>query len=108
MNDKLDLNAMRAHSGDAARLLKALANPQRLRLLCLLAEAEHSVGELNARLDLSQSALSQHLARLRAEGLVATRREAQTIHYRLTPGPAQRVIRTLYEIYCPVPPRRRG
>ena len=91
---------MRAHAADASRLLKALANEKRLMLLCLLAEGERSVGELNARLELSQSALSQHLAILRDDGLVTTRREAQSIYYGLAQGPAQRVIDTLHGIYC--------
>lgn len=92
--------AMRAHAGDAARLLKSIANEKRLQVLCLLAEGERSVGELNARLDLSQSALSQHLAVLREDGLVTTRREAQTIFYGLAVGPVQRIIETLHGIYC--------
>lgn len=81
-------------------MLKALANEKRLMLLCLLVEGEQSVGKLNAELDLSQSALSQHLAVLRADGLVDTRREAQTIYYSLAQGPAQRIIQTLHDIYC--------
>lgn len=91
---------MRVHAGDAAQLLRALANEKRLMILCLLVEGERSVGELNAQLDLSQSALSQHLAVLRADGLVSTRREAQTIYYALAAGPAQRIINTLHGIYC--------
>ena len=98
---------MREHAADAARLLRALANEKRLMLLCALVEGEQSVGELNARVDLSQSALSQHLAVLRAEGLVETRREAQVIRYSLVPGPAFEVIRTLHGIYCAPPSRRR-
>lgn len=82
------------------RLLKALANEKRLIILCMLAEGERSVGELNARLDLSQSALSQHLGLLREDGLVTTRREAQTIYYALASGPSQRIIDTLHGIYC--------
>ena len=96
----MDPEAMRAHAADASRLLKALANEKRLVLLCLLAEGERTVGELNARLDLSQSALSQHLAILRTDGLVTTRREAQSIYYGLAQGPGQRVIDTLHDIYC--------
>jgi len=93
--------AMHKRAEEAAQLLKALANPQRLRLLCLLAGSELSVGQLNEALpDLSQSALSQHLAKLREEGMVRTRREAQTIWYALEPGPAERIIETLYDIYC--------
>lgn len=98
-----DLAAMQAHAGDAAQLLKALANERRLQVLCLLAERERSVGEINELLDLSQSALSQHLAVLREEGLVRTRREAQTIYYALMPGPAAAVMETLHGIYCSPP-----
>ena len=101
-----DLTAMQAHAGEAAKLLKALANERRLQVLCLLAGGERSVGELNEMLDLSQSALSQHLAVLREEGLVQTRREAQMIFYSLVPGPAGEVMATLYGIYCG--PRARG
>ena len=96
----IDSNALGRRADEASALLKALANPQRLRLLCLLVGGELSVGELNRRVDLSQSALSQHLSRLRSEGLVATRREAQTIHYRLEPGPAQQIIGVLHDCYC--------
>lgn len=96
----MDPEAMRAHAGEAARLLRALANDKRLMLLCLLVDGEHSVGELNAKVELSQSALSQHLAVLREDGLVTTRREAQTIYYALASGPAQRIIETLHGIYC--------
>lgn len=95
-----NLQAMQAHAGQAAQLLKALANERRLQVLCLLAGGERSVGEINALLELSQSALSQHLAVLREEGLVQTRREAQAIHYSLAPGPAAAVMETLYGIYC--------
>ena len=102
----MDPEAMRAHAGDAARLLRALANDKRLMLLCLLFGGERSVGELNAKVDLSQSALSQHLAVLREDGLVSTRREAQTIYYALAPGPAQQVLATLHAIYCDPAPRR--
>jgi DNA-binding transcriptional ArsR family regulator len=91
---------MRAHSADAARLLRALANAQRLEILCALAEGEMSVSELNVRVDLSQSALSQHLAVLRSEGIVDTRREAQTIFYSMHQGPAASVMETLHGIFC--------
>lgn len=87
----------------AAELLKAMANPQRLRVLCLLAEGERSVGEINAAVALSQSALSQHLAVLREQGLVQTRREAQSIRYSLVEGPVARLIHALHDIYCPAP-----
>ncbi len=99
-NSGFDVAAMRAHAGDAAQLLKALANEKRLQVLCLLADGERSVGDLNALLELSQSAMSQHLAVLREEGLVQTRREAQTIYYELAPGPAAAVMQTLHGIFC--------
>lgn len=91
---------MKEHAADAAGLMKALGNESRLMILCLLAEGERSVGELNEIVPLSQSALSQQLARLRAQGLVSTRRESQTIYYSLAPGPAGRVIGLLHELYC--------
>lgn len=93
---------MREHAHEATRLLKALANDRRLMVLCLLSEGERSVGELNEQLAISQSALSQHLAVLRDDGLVQTRRDAQTIYYALAEGPAQRIIATLHDIYCGV------
>ena len=96
----IDPVALRAHAGDAAQLLKLLGNEKRLMVLCLLAEGERSVGQINAELDLSQSALSQHLAILRADGLVETRRNAQTIYYALAAGPARTIIETLHGIYC--------
>ena len=97
---------MQEHVGDAAQLLKALGNDQRLLILCNLLEGPLSVGELNQRLDLSQSALSQHLALLRESGLVSTRREAQTIHYSLPDGPVVRVMELLQDIYCRPRPDR--
>ncbi len=100
ISDIIDPGQMRQHAGSAAQLLKALANEKRLMVLCLLAEGERAVGDLNALLDLSQSALSQHLAVLRDENLVQTRREAQSILYSLAPGPAFQVIQTLHNIYC--------
>jgi len=103
----LDLETMRRNADDAARLLKMLAHGQRLRVLCLLVGNEMSVGQINEHIDLSQSALSQHLAKLRDEGLVATRREAQTIYYRLSSGPASRLISALHGIYCSKEPARR-
>ncbi len=96
----LDAARLRIHADEATRLLKALANEKRLMILCLLAEGEHSVGQLNEQLDLSQSALSQHLAVLRQDALVVTRREAQTIHYALADGPARRVVELLHDLYC--------
>lgn len=96
----MDPREMADHAHDAAQLLKVLANEYRLLILCRLAEGEMSVGQLNEQLELSQSALSQHLSVLRRDGLVATRREAQTIFYSLADGPAMDVINTLHGIYC--------
>ena len=94
------IERMREHAPNAAGLMKALGNESRLMILCTLAEGERSVGELNELIPLSQSALSQQLARLRQQGLVRTRRESQTIHYSLADGPADRVIHLLHDIYC--------
>jgi DNA-binding transcriptional ArsR family regulator len=92
---------MQAQAEEAAELLKALSNPQRLRVMCLLIDGEKTVGEINAEVELSQSALSQHLAVLREGGLVQTRREAQNVFYSVADGPVQRLMRTLHDIYCP-------
>ena len=81
-------------------MLKALANEQRLMILCNLIEEPLSVSELNRRVPLSQSALSQHLARLRRDGIVSTRREAQTIYYRIADPAALEIMATLYRLYC--------
>jgi DNA-binding transcriptional ArsR family regulator len=86
-------------AAEAAQLLKILANPQRLTVLCRLSGQEMSVTELGEHVSLSQSALSQHLAKLRAEGLVATRRDAQTIYYRMSHPIAERLIDVLCELY---------
>lgn len=94
---------MGEHAQDASELLKALANPYRLLILCALAEGELSVSALNARIPLSQSALSQHLAVLRKDGLVATRRMSQTIFYRVTSGPALDLIQVLHRHFCELP-----
>jgi DNA-binding transcriptional ArsR family regulator len=94
------IGQMHEHVGEAASLLKALGNEQRLLILCNLLEKPLSVGELNDRIELSQSALSQHLALLRDAGLVATRREAQSIFYSLPAGPVTQVMALLQQIYC--------
>ena len=92
----------------AAELLKSMANPQRLRVLCLLLEGERSVGQINEQIELSQSALSQHLAVLRESQLVNTRREAQTVYYTVAPGPVHDIIQTLHAIYCAKPKTTRA
>ena len=91
---------LRQHADSATKQLKALANVNRLMILCILSEGELSVSQLNEMIDLSQSALSQHLAKLRADELVSTRRESQTIYYSLTEGVAKNIINTLHDFYC--------
>ena len=95
-----DPDAMAEHAADAARFLRAIANDNRLMVLCRLVEGEQSVGQLQERIPLSQSALSQHLAVLRREGLVATRRESQNIYYTLSDPRARQLLPSLYEIFC--------
>lgn len=95
------LQLMKENASRAAKLMRALANDSRLLILCYLDGRELSVTELNRNLDLSQSALSQHLAVLRKDGLVKTRRESQTIYYSLEGDTAKRIIRTLHEMFCP-------
>ena len=92
---------MRRSASDAVFLLKGLANENRLIIMCVLAEGECSVGQLNQRIELSQSALSQHLSVLREQGLVETRRESQTIFYSLAETPALQIINLLHDVYCP-------
>lgn len=96
----MDFDAMQENASEAVNLLKGLANESRLMIMCVLAEGEHSVGDLNERIKLSQSALSQHLAVLRDQGMVNTRRESQTIYYRLADSPAINVIGLLHDVYC--------
>lgn len=99
MHSKIDRLAEQA--GEAARLMKLLANERRLLVLCKLAGAgEMTVGALANAVGLSQSALSQHLALMRAEGLVRFRREGQTLHYAIADPTAERLLSTLREIYC--------
>lgn len=94
------LSALRRSADRACALLKALANPDRLSILCLLSEGERSVGELEASLDIVQPTLSQQLTVLRGLRLVATRREGRRIHYRLASRQALAVIGTLHEQFC--------
>lgn len=97
---KTELERLRRRAGEAAALLKALSNENRLLILCTLAGGELSVSELNARIPISQSALSQQLSVLRREGLVRTRREAQTIYYSVAPSNAAQIIDVLRRLYC--------
>ena len=91
---------VREHATEAAAFLKAFANDQRLLVLCALLEGPLSVGDINARVPLSQSALSQHLSVLRDAGLVTTTRQSQTIYYTLAPGPALQIMEVLYATFC--------
>ena len=102
----LDVSLFEAKAAEAAKLLRALGNERRLMILCQLTDGERSVGQLQPNVGLSQSALSQHLAVLREEGIVATRREAQTIWYSIADPAALQVVATLAEIFCPPDPRR--
>jgi DNA-binding transcriptional ArsR family regulator len=95
-----DLKAMRRNAGAAAAMMAALSHEARLRVLCDLVGGERTAGELVERSGLSQSALSQHLSRLREEGLVATRREGVSIFYRIANPDAARILGVLHEIYC--------
>jgi DNA-binding transcriptional ArsR family regulator len=105
MTDSIDLLAgseFEAHAVEAARFLKLLANEHRLLVLChLLTAGETSVSSLVGEVGLSQSALSQHLAKLREDGFVTFRRESQTLFYRVCDGRAERVLAVLKDIFCP-------
>lgn len=96
------LEELQAYVDSASTLLKSLANSHRLMVLCVLAGQgrEMCVSEINERIALSQSALSQHLARLRSEGLVVTRRDSQTILYSVAAGPALELIQVLQHHFC--------
>lgn len=98
--NEMDLEDVQANSKKAAALLKSMSNENRLLVLCHLGEQELSVSELNDRIALSQSSLSQHLAKLRQEGLVETRRDAQTIYYRIATPVALKVIEVLHREFC--------
>nr|WP_284257255.1 metalloregulator ArsR/SmtB family transcription factor [Acidocella aquatica] len=97
---KIDASLMHSAAGQASEMLKSLANPHRLMILCQLLEGERSVGDLAAFLDLRSSTVSQHLALLRRDALVASRREGQTIWYGIASTPAKKILETLFELYC--------
>lgn len=96
----MDMTKLQPRAEEAAQLLSAMANPKRLLILCNLLDRERSVTELSSIVELEQSPLSQHLARLRALGLVRTRRDGQSIYYRLASQEVSEVLETLYRIYC--------
>ena len=97
----MDIKEIERNIEVAVNLLKALSNEKRLMIICALYQGEKNVGELEEIVGLSQSALSQHLARLRRDGLVNTRRNAQTIFYSMNDRATQAILRTLYDIYSP-------
>ncbi len=96
----MNLGELQSRAKRATGLLKAMSNPVRLLVLCQLAEGEKSVGELEKVVDVSQSALSQHLALLRSRGIVASRRAGQTIFYSLAGKEAPALLAALYQVYC--------
>ena len=99
-NNNMDLEQMASSASRASSLMKTLGHKDRLMILCHLAGGEKSVGQIADLLEISQSPLSQHLSRMRKEGLVETRREAQTIYYSLQSGEASRIVEVLYELFC--------
>jgi ArsR family transcriptional regulator, virulence genes transcriptional regulator len=101
MEQGLDIGALEEKAAEVADVLRLLANDRRLLVLCLLAqEGEMSVGALCDEIGISQSALSQHLAKLRGEDLVKTRRDAQTLYYSIADSRVGRLLEALYAIYC--------
>jgi ArsR family transcriptional regulator, virulence genes transcriptional regulator len=102
----MNIKALRTKAGAAARFLKQMSNPRRLMILCELLQGERSVGELETVVGLSQSALSQHLAKLRGAKLVRTRRQSQTVYYSLAEPGIGEVVAVLYDLYCRPPKRR--
>ena len=96
----LNIEQLRANAGAAGQLLKTLANPDRLLLLCQLSQGERNVGELEALLGIVQPTLSQQLAVLRREGLVDTRRDGKQGYYRISSPQALAIINTLYQLFC--------
>jgi DNA-binding transcriptional ArsR family regulator len=96
----MDMADMQQKAAKAAGLLKAMSNESRLLILCHLGAGQMSVGQLNECINLSQSSLSQHLARLRKDGLVNTRRESQTIYYSISEDVVSKLIALLHDEYC--------
>ena len=98
--NNMDIARLQDKAGEAAKLLNAMANPKRLLILCNLLDQEMHVSQLEDRVGLAQSALSQHLAKLRAWGLVQARRDGQQVHYSLASDAVREILATLYGIYC--------
>lgn len=100
-DESLSIDAMRVAASEAANTLRAIANENRLLLLCQLSQGEKSVGELEDSLGILQPTLSQQLGVLRREGLVNTRRESTQIYYSVTDPKVLTILKALYELYCP-------
>lgn len=96
----IDYQRLEPHSEEAATLLATMGNQKRMLILCNLARGEMQVSVLAEKVDLSQSALSQHLAKMRSRNLVTTRRDAQAVYYSIKSEPVLKMLRTLSEIYC--------
>jgi DNA-binding transcriptional ArsR family regulator len=105
VTEQMDLELMHANAARASELMKLLGHPHRLMILCELNDGERSVGELSERIGIKQSPLSQHLARMRYEGVVESRREAQTVYYSLAGEEVAAIISLLYELYCEAGPK---
>ena len=105
---KIDSAIMESAADQASDLLKALSNRHRLLIICQLIDGERSVGDLAIFLSLRDSTVSQHLALLRKDGLVAARRDAQTIYYSIASDPAREILKTLYQVYCAPPKARKA
>jgi DNA-binding transcriptional ArsR family regulator len=108
MNEEIRVNPeqMASAASQASELMRTLGHKDRLMILCHLISGEKSVGELAGLLEIPQSPLSQHLARMRKESLVTTRREAQTIYYSIASSEAARMVELMHELYCSEPGMR--
>ena len=108
MNEENQINPaqMASAAAKASELMRTLGHKDRLMILCHLISGEKSVGELAGLLEIPQSPLSQHLARMRKENLVTTRREAQSIYYSIASTEAERMVELMHELYCSEPGMR--
>lgn len=99
-NVRVDTNRMHAAAEEASALMRTLGHSGRLMILCHLVDGEKSVNELAELTGMSQSGLSQHLARMRRENLVVASRVSQSVYYSLSSGDVRRIIETLYDVFC--------
>ncbi len=97
---KTDINKLASQCESVAAILKAIAHPQRLKVLCSLTEGEKTVSELESYCGASQSSVSQYLAKMKAEGLLSSRRDGQQIYYRIESGDLLKLIKTMQKIFC--------